>query len=464
MTAPNLAAELRATFLFEPFTDEQITWLIANSAVVEYSEGHHLFEEGQIADALYVLLEGSWRFSRTVGADQVMLTNADQPGTWGGWLPVWDESTPWIGARTLAPSRFLRIPPEAVRHMFAHGFPIAAHLMAGLTTGLQRFAAATRQREKLAALGKLSAGLAHELNNPAAAIRRAAAQLGEAVERQQDSALDIRDSLPSWREELADLRKVISNRAKEPEGLTPLQRSDREDDLEAWLDARGVPDSWDVAPVLVDIGMDVPCLQDVAGRVPDEALGAAVRWLAAAATANRLIEEVEQSASRISELVRAVKEYSYMDRGSSQQELDVHDGLDNTLTIFKHKLKQGIVLDRDYDRSLPPITAAGGELNQVWTNLIDNAIDVLQGSGRLTVRTSRDGDDVLVEIGDDGPGIPLEVQSRIFEPFFTTKDVGQGTGMGLDIACKVVRRHGGSIRLESTPGDTRFQVRLPIGP
>jgi signal transduction histidine kinase len=244
--------------------------------------------------------------------------------------------------------------------------------------------------------------------------------------------------------------------------LSPLARSDRTDTVAAWLDARGVADAWDVAPALVDAGLDVPWLEGLAARVPPGALDAAMAWLAATTTANQLIELVERSSERISELVRAVKEYSYMDQ-APKQEIDIHDGLENTLIMLGYKLKHGVTVVRDYDRTLPRLCAYGGELNQVWTNLIDNAVDAMRGRGELRVRTARDNGSVLVEIGDSGAGIPPDVQPRIFEPFFTTKEVGAGTGLGLDVVWRiVVNRHHGSVRVESVPGDTRFQVRIPL--
>ena len=463
MSTEAVSAEtLRKLPLFEALSDEQLAWVVEAGTVVTTEAGTIVTREGDPLDTFCVLLDGVIQLSKRAGGDDVIAVVAEHAGAWFGYLPVFGE-TSQVTARTLRPSRLLKFSRAEIEHMLKANFPITNHLMAGVFAGGQNIQGVVRQQEKLSALGKLSAGLAHELNNPAAAIRRAAAQLAEAVERQQDSALEVQTLLPSWRESLAELRATVAERAKEPETLTPLQRSDREDEVGSWLDDRGVPEPWDVAPVLVDVGMDVAALDTVATCVPGEALGAAVRWLASSAAANRLIVEVEQSSTRISELVAAVKEYTYMDR-APRQELDVHDGLDNTLTILKHKLREGITLDRRYDRTLPKIQATGGELNQVWTNLFDNAIGAMHGVGQLTVRTARDGDFILVEIGDNGPGIPPEIQTRIFEPFFTTKDVGEGTGIGLDIVGRVVRGHGGDIRLESVPGDTRFQVRLPIGP
>jgi signal transduction histidine kinase len=222
-----------------------------------------------------------------------------------------------------------------------------------------------------------------------------------------------------------------------------------------------VPDAWKIAPALADAGVDIPKLESLAAQVGEEVLSDALIRIASLLTISRLISEIEVSTKRISELVRAIKEYSYMDQ-AAMQEIDLHQGLENTLTILHHRLKDGIRVVREYDENLPKICAYGGELNQIWTNLISNAIEAMQGKGELRVRTARDLDRVLVEIGDNGPGIPGEVLPHIYEPFFTTKGVGEGTGLGLDTVCRIVRNHHGEIRVSSQPGDTRFQVYLPI--
>jgi len=306
----------------------------------------------------------------------------------------------------------------------------------------------------------MAAGLAHELNNPAAAARRAAAHMQETSDKIQNYLCELADVLEMdhWHNLLVAAQDAAERKSPELDHLT---RSDRADSIANCLDSHGVPHAWDLAPTFVNADLNVDWLEKVIEKLPPASHADALQWLEARLNLKALTTQIEQSTGRIAELVKAVKSYSYMDQ-SPMQEIDVHEGLESTLLILGHKLKN-VTLVRAFDRSIPRIPAYGSELNQVWTNLIDNAIDAVKGTGKICVGTSFEHDQVVVEIVDNGPGIPAEVQSRMFEPFFTTKSVGTGTGLGLIISNRIIGdRHGGEIEFESKPGETRFRVRLPV--
>lgn len=457
-----LGAELRATFLFEDATDEQIDWLLDNTTVVVFEPGDQPLVEGEPVEALWVLLTGGWRLTRSVGGQQVVLETSTTPGEWAGWLPMLDGPS-ILRASITQPTRLLKIMPDSVRHMLTHGFPIVAHLMSGLYGGVQNFEALARQQEKLAALGKMAAGLAHELNNPAAAARRAAATLRDEINAMQQRALLHDDRFTTeQRDHLTQLHSQISAQIAKRSMLDSITQSDLEDAVATWLDEHAIDDGWELAPPFVSAGLGVEQLDALGAVFPQATLQRALCWIEPTITLQSLADEMESSTGRISELVRAMKSYSCMDQ-TGRQEVDLHKGIDDTLTILHHKLKRGIDVRRDYDPALPHIFAYGSELNQVWTNLLDNAIDAMDEQGQITIKTRRDGQFVRVEIADNGPGIPAAITDRIWEPFFTTKGVGEGTGLGLEIVRRIVtRNHGGEIRVQSQPGHTCFEVCLPI--
>jgi signal transduction histidine kinase len=448
--------------LFPTFPPEVVEDMKRQGTVEDVPEGGVLFSEGETDYDLFVVLEGRIRVTKTVGGVERLLT-VHEPGGIGGEIGILSGAGAIATGVAMEPAKVLRIPADVFRRMIAERTPFAETALRALTARGKDVDAQIRQQEKLTALGRMAAGLAHELNNPAAAARRAAIALRDEVAAAQRRALDHDRRLDdAQRGALRDLyARLAASRAETPRDA--LARSDAEDALALWLDGRGVPDAWECAPALVDAGLDAAGLEALDGAFAGDALEAAVEWLASTLLMSTLSAELEGSAAKISTLVKSIKEYSYMDRGKLQL-LDVHDGLESTLTMLGHKLKTGITVHREYDRSLPQICASGSELNQVWTNLVDNAAAAMQGRGNLWIRTAREGDgSVRVEIADDGPGIAPEVLPRIWEPFFTTKGVGEGTGLGLDIARRIVERaHGGGIRAVSRPGDTRFSVTLPI--
>jgi signal transduction histidine kinase len=458
--------ELRRCFLFEALNDEQLEWLVDHGTVETYEPGASVYNQDDPAEYFYVLLDGEIQLVKRLDATDVVLSTADQPGAYAGATRAFIGSSAQqaytSNLRTVIRSRLFKLRAEDFAYVLQTWFPMAVHLLDGMFHGMSNAEALSGQRDKLMALGALSAGLAHELNNPAAAEVRAAEALGS---RLQDGRRVLVRLAPKLTEtEFSALLELLGeavDRAHSAPSLSTLESGDLEDELGARLREAGVEDPWDVAANLASAGLDTKWLDRVL-----ECSGASapetVRWLSLSVDIDSLVTEIRNSAGRISELVGAMKSYSHMDKGSFE-EIDVHDGLDSTLVMFAYKFKKGIKLVKDYDRSLPKISAQGGELNQVWTNIIHNAIDAMDGAGTLTVTTGRDGDCVTVEIGDTGPGIPVAIQRRIFEPFFTTKDVGHGTGLGLDISYRiVVRHHHGDIRVDSKPGDTRFKVLLPV--
>ena len=450
----------QSTTPLEPkLTDEQIGALLPYGTELSLDAGDYLFDESAAVDSFYVMLEGEVRISRLEGAEEIQLATHHH-GDFTGGLVVLTGRRSIHRARAAVPSRVLEIDSETFRRVSVEKPDVADVFISVLARRMRETQRAFRQNEKMAALGKLSAGLAHELNNPAAAARRASNELRDATIKAQLLSLQHDERFtPAQREKLSELqREATANAAPE---LDSLDRSDLEDEIAIWLEDRGVDNAWDLSPTLVGAGLDVGRLSGLADELEDaRALAGAVSWLGATLELAGLADEVGKSAERISELVGAVKEHTYMDR-AAYAATDVREGLESTLTILGHKLR-GTTVTRDYEEGLPRIWAHPGELNQVWNNLLDNAADAVDGGGRIEVKAYHDGDAVVVEVSDDGPGITREVGNRVFEPFFTTKQTGEGTGLGLDIARRIVAAHGGEISFESRPGETRFTVRLPV--
>ncbi|MEU8381049.1 ATP-binding protein [Streptosporangium sp. NPDC048865] len=460
---------LRGLFLFEKLDDDKLRWLARYGDEEEYDAGEAIIKQGDPADCFAVLVDGEVVMITETTAGPVTMTPTSQPGAYGGAVLAYlGDRAPDTYNHTLRatkPTRMFMLPARKYGMIMAEWFPMAVHLLDGARLGGMAQREFVDRRQRLTALGTITAGLTHELNNPAAAAVRAVDDLREKVKtsRRRLATLAEDGIEPQRLRALIDLQEACAASISEAPSRSPLQISDAEDEMSDALEEAGVEDAWEIASPLVAAGFKVSKLDKVREALGERYLDEAMHWLSEAIEITQMLNEVTDSTERISSLIASAKQYSQMDR-APYQTVDVRELLDSTLTMFRGKIPPGITIATDYDPDLPPIPAYAGELNQVWTNLIHNALDAMAGNGVLTVRTRLEHDTIaLIEICDTGPGVPEALRERIFEPFFTTKAVGEGTGLGLDISFRIVAgRHGGDLRVESEPGDTRFQVRLPL--
>jgi signal transduction histidine kinase len=452
-------SELLNIPIFAALPEDQIAWFLAQSQERHLRAGEVYARQGDSADAMFVLLEGEFQWRGDFAGEVIIFSS--RVGDVTGALPYSRMTQYRVTGSAVTPGRLLRFPAALFPDLVQRMPELAKRLVAVMSDRIREATRIEQQRDRLAALGKLSAGLAHELNNPAAAARRAATQLRETLKRIKEAShqLGTRELSAAQKSGIEKLEFSFTQRDEPPPD--PLTARDLEDQIEGLFRAHGQNDLWQLAAELAQRGIQPQALQSLFESLDIETARAALVRIAASLEIANLLTQIESSTARISDLVGAIKEYTFMDQAPLQN-VDVVKSLETTLTILNHKLKRGVLVQRDYERVPLLVDSFGSELNQVWTNLIDNAIDAMSGKGELRVRTYREDSCVVVEIADNGSGMPPEIQSHIFEPFFTTKAVGEGTGLGLDTVQRIVKKHRGNIQVRSKPGETIFQVRLPL--
>jgi len=466
--------DLRKSPLFEGLTDAELKQLMAMAESVSLRAGDVLIKQGEPGDSAYVLINGEFEVQKQSGQSLIKI-DVRNPGDVVGEMALLSRAPRSASVIAKTDGETLRIPQEAFEKLLQSSTTAAMAVLHWVMARLTQNESLLHQQEKMAALGTMSAGLAHELNNPAAAAQRSASQLKETQSRwlsltyqieraafQENKRSTPQSGSADQTEWLNDFMREASNRFESPLKLDALEKIDLVDQLQSWLESSGIDSAWELAPAMVNFGWTPESLEKLKGSLSPSLFSLAIQWLGSGCSMIGLLAEVLQTTDRISQIVRAIKSYTYLDQ-APLLEVDIHEGLENTLVIMQHKLKKGVTVKREYAPDLPRIEAYASELNQVWTNIIDNAVDAMQGKGEIKIKTYGEDQRVIVEITDNGPGIPEEIQSRIFEPFFTTKAPGQGTGLGLHISHDIVaNRHHGQLLVESKPGETKFKAVLPI--
>jgi signal transduction histidine kinase len=456
-----LTDDLRPLFLFQGVPDEDLATLAAAGEEFTFAPGDVLFQQGARADYWWVLLEGRVEGLRRAGREENLVATMSNPGQWAGGFTAWNDDGRYMATgRAVTAGRMFRVSGDELGRWARGMFPLGVHLIAGVFQTVRHIEAMANEREALVTLGRIAAGLAHEINNPAAAAARSVAALREVCDTLLSSLVELaEESLTAGQfVELDELRRAAGKGGAQSSSWL----ADREDELTAWLEDHDVDDAWRIAPVLAEAGVEVAWCEEVAKVLSGSTLPPGLAWVASALSATSILDEMQEATGRVSALVGAVKSYSQVDRASLQL-IDPTEGLESTLVILRHKMGDGVTVVRQYNPDLPRIEAYPARLNQVWTNLIDNAVDAMGGAGTLCLRTVREDEAVVVEVIDDGAGMSADTQAHAFEPFFTTKDVGKGTGLGLDISRRIVEeQHHGQITIASGPGETVVRVRLPI--
>jgi len=454
--------DLRKSPLFNGLSDQELQQLMDNAKPVSLRAGEILMKQGDPGDSAFVVVKGEFEIQKQSGQSLIKI-DVRNPGDVVGEMALLSSGQRNATVISKTDSETLCISQEVFENLLAASSTASLAVLHWVMSRLTQNEALLHQQEKMAALGTLSAGLAHELNNPAAAAQRSVSQLKETQAKWLDLTHQIevvafRENQTDW---LNAFMQEVSHHLGSPLKLDALEKIDLVDQLQAWLEANGTESSWELAPPMASFGWNIESLEKLRRDLSQSLFHLSIQWLGMGCSMMGLLSEVLQTTERISQIVHAVKSYTYLDQ-APLLEVDIHEGLESTLVIMQHKLRKGVTVKREYSANLPRIEAFASELNQVWTNIIDNAIDAMNGKGEIKIKTYQEDNRVIVEITDNGPGIPEEIRSRILEPFYTTKAPGQGTGLGLHISHDIVaNRHHGQLLVESKPGETKFKVILP---